>query len=137
MYFLLVALSQVIPALRIGYIFTYIAPLAFVRMIIMGKEGYDDIKRCRRDNEVNLEEYKVLHFLGLSQRGTTSRSAHKLKSTTARKGARKPRDRLTDIREEEEQAEGLGRNLPSSQVMEISQKSKDLKVGDVLRLSKG
>jgi len=37
MYFLLVALSQIIPALRIGYLSTYIAPLAFVICITLSK----------------------------------------------------------------------------------------------------
>lgn len=40
MYFLLVALSQAIPQLRIGYLSTYIAPLAFVLVITLGKEVF-------------------------------------------------------------------------------------------------
>ncbi|KAF1810239.1 phospholipid-translocating P-type ATPase-like protein [Eremomyces bilateralis CBS 781.70] len=62
MYFLLVALSQAIPALRIGYISTYIVPLAFVLMISIGKEAIDDIQRRRRDAEANSEPYTVLKF---------------------------------------------------------------------------
>ena len=62
MYFLLVALSQAIPALRIGYLLTYIAPLAFVLCITMGKEAFDDIARRRRDTEANSEEYNILVF---------------------------------------------------------------------------
>lgn len=56
-YFLLVALSQVIPVLRIGYLSSYIAPLAFVVSISLGKEALDDIGRRRRDAEANAEEY--------------------------------------------------------------------------------
>ena len=41
--FLLIALSQFIPALKVGYLFTYIAPLAFVLLITLIKEGVDDI----------------------------------------------------------------------------------------------
>ncbi|RYO79677.1 hypothetical protein DL766_006703 [Monosporascus sp. MC13-8B] len=140
MYFLLVALSQAIPALRIGYISTYVAPLAFVLMITMGKEAYDDIERRRRDNEANSERYTVLQFLDPGQRHPVSRPARNLKSSTMRKGQRgnlARQDRLADIEEEEEQAESGGYVERSSFVREISKRSRDLKVGDVLKLSKG
>ncbi|KAI0883334.1 phospholipid-translocating P-type ATPase [Annulohypoxylon maeteangense] len=140
MYFLLVALSQAIPPLRIGYLSTYIAPLAFVLFITMGKEAYDDIERRRRDNEANSEEYVVLRFREPGQTGTSSRVLRNLKSTVARKADRQSltnRDRLSDIQEEEEQTEGRGRGRPSSFVEEVNKKSRDLKVGDVLKLSKG
>ncbi|KAI6785068.1 phospholipid-transporting ATPase-like protein [Emericellopsis cladophorae] len=135
MYFLLVALSQAIPALRIGYLSTYIAPLAFVLLITMGKEAFDDIGRRKRDTEANSEEYRVLHFDEPSFSGTI-RPRRQLKSDSQRKksrGQKAQRHDLTDIREEEEG----GDMQPSSQVCEISKKSKDLKVGDVLKLSKG
>lgn len=61
-YFLLVALSQIIPVLRIGYMSSYIAPLAFVVSISLGKEAMDDIGRRRRDAEANSEEFTVLNF---------------------------------------------------------------------------
>ncbi|KAF8636096.1 hypothetical protein AX17_003801 [Amanita inopinata Kibby_2008] len=60
LYFLLVALSQFIPALKIGFILTYIAPLAFVLCVTMGKEAYDDYKRYLRDREANSQKYLVL-----------------------------------------------------------------------------
>ncbi|KIY64966.1 phospholipid-translocating P-type ATPase [Cylindrobasidium torrendii FP15055 ss-10] len=60
LYFLLVALSQFIPALKIGFIATYIAPLAFVLFVTMGKEAYDDWKRYQRDREANSQKYLVL-----------------------------------------------------------------------------
>ncbi|KAL0943869.1 phospholipid-translocating p-type [Colletotrichum truncatum] len=141
MYFLLVALSQAIPALRIGYLTTYIAPLAFVLFITMGKEAYDDIARRRRDNEANAEEYTILTFdepgRGL---GSAQRSHKRLKSDSMRRGkkALNIRDRLSDIQEEEERTEADGGlPPPSSSVREVSRKSRDLKVGDVLKLSKG
>ncbi|KAJ5663297.1 hypothetical protein N7507_004028 [Penicillium longicatenatum] len=59
-YFLLVALSQVLPMLRIGYMSSYIAPLAFVVSISLGKEALDDIGRRRRDAEANAEEFTVV-----------------------------------------------------------------------------
>ncbi|KAI1787404.1 aminophospholipid-transporting P-type ATPase [Ganoderma leucocontextum] len=60
LYFLLVALSQFVPALKIGFIVTYIAPLAFVLTVTMGKEAYDDYKRNLRDREANSQKYLVL-----------------------------------------------------------------------------
>ncbi|KAF4849126.1 putative phospholipid-transporting ATPase NEO1 [Colletotrichum siamense] len=140
MYFLLVALSQAIPALRIGYLSTYIAPLAFVLMITMGKEAYDDIERRRRDNEANAEEYTILTF-DEPGRGMASHRSHKrLKSDSMRRGKNSvnSRDRLSDIQEEEERAEADGGlPPPSSSVREVVRKSRDLKVGDVLKLGKG
>lgn len=61
LYFLLVALSQIIPQLRIGYLSSYIVPLAFVLMVTMMKEANDDIARRRRDMEQNNEQYEVLN----------------------------------------------------------------------------
>ncbi|KIK68817.1 hypothetical protein GYMLUDRAFT_67531 [Collybiopsis luxurians FD-317 M1] len=60
LYFLLVALSQFIPSLKIGFIATYIAPLAFVLSITIGKEAYDDYKRNLRDREANGQKYLVV-----------------------------------------------------------------------------
>ncbi|KAI0255451.1 protein transporter [Lactifluus subvellereus] len=60
LYFLLVALSQFVPALRTGFLITYIAPLAFVLLVTMGKEAYDDYKRNLRDLEANSARYLVL-----------------------------------------------------------------------------
>ncbi|GAO17863.1 hypothetical protein UVI_02011580 [Ustilaginoidea virens] len=136
MYFLLVALSQAIPALRIGYLSTYIAPLAFVLCITMGKEAYDDIERRRRDNEANSEEYRVLTFADPGSRPAIVRPARRLlKSDSYSKRAsrrqREARHDLTDIQEEDDTYH------PSSFVQEMNRKSKDLKVGDVLKLSKG
>ncbi|KDQ23963.1 hypothetical protein PLEOSDRAFT_7858, partial [Pleurotus ostreatus PC15] len=60
LYFLLVALSQFVPALKIGFIFTYIAPLAFVLFVTLGKEAYNDYKRNLRDREANSQKYLIL-----------------------------------------------------------------------------
>jgi phospholipid-translocating ATPase len=102
LYFLFVALSQVVPVLRIGYMSSYIAPLAFVVAISLGKEAWDDIGRRRRDAEANAEEFTVLSFGppagGNSRNGPDSR---------------------------------LGEN-----VYEITKKSRDLKVGEVLKIKK-
>ena len=53
MFFLLIALSQFVPFLKVGLLVTYIAPLVFVLAITMLKEIYDDIKRLLRDRELN------------------------------------------------------------------------------------
>jgi phospholipid-translocating ATPase len=141
MYFLLVALSQAIPALRIGYLTTYIAPLAFVLAITLGKEAYDDIERRRRDNEANSEAYTVIQFDDSTRGAASGRSMRVLKSASVRKGQKRPvqsQDRLSDIQEEEERTQGDGfKGRPSSQLVEISKKSRDLRVGDVLKLSRG
>lgn len=60
LYFLLVALSQFVPALKTGFLVTYIAPLAFVLLVTMGKEAYDDYKRNLRDREANSARYLIL-----------------------------------------------------------------------------
>ncbi|CAG8498047.1 17763_t:CDS:10, partial [Acaulospora morrowiae] len=65
LYFLLVALSQFIPPLKIGYIITYFGPLCFVLVITMGKEAYDDWKRYKRDQENNSRKYQILTRDGL------------------------------------------------------------------------
>ncbi|QLG73857.1 hypothetical protein HG535_0F03680 [Zygotorulaspora mrakii] len=61
LYFLAVALSQIIPALRIGYLSSYIVPLAFVLTVTMVKEAMDDIQRRRRDKESNNELYQIIN----------------------------------------------------------------------------
>ena len=48
LYFLLVALTQFIPVLQVGFLFTYIAPLGFVLSITMIKEAVDDFARYQR-----------------------------------------------------------------------------------------
>ena len=44
-----------------GFLFTYIAPLAFVLAITMFKEAWDDIQRYRKDKELNNTMYEYLH----------------------------------------------------------------------------
>ncbi len=84
LYFLLVALSQFVPALRIGkllprpgcsvrfahnrlgFLATYIVPLSFVLAVTIGKEGYDDYKRYKRDLVANSLRYPTLDPLALN-----------------------------------------------------------------------
>ncbi|KAH6684707.1 P-type ATPase-like protein [Halenospora varia] len=140
MYFLLVALSQAIPQLRIGYLSTYIVPLVCVLAITLGKEAYDDIDRRRRDNEANSEGYTVLTFENPGT-GNAERYHAKKKLKSAVKGKKRKSlvstDRLSDIQEEEDRAESSGAPQPPSTVVhEVVRKSRDLKVGDVLKLGK-
>lgn len=132
MYFLLVALSQAIPALRIGFLSTYIVPLVFVLAITLGKEAFDDIERRKRDAEANSEAYTVLVF----DRGSVNRHVKKSRNMLNKKRGLAGQDRLSDIQEEEEVAEGRGSGLPTSTYDEVEKKSRDLKVGDVLKLGK-
>lgn len=138
LYFLLVALSQAIPALRIGFLSTYIDPLLFVLTITLTKEAMDDIARRKRDTEANSEGYTVLCF---DEPGTASggRPAKKLlKSDLLPKSKRKQlvqHDQLSDIQEEND-AEDDGLEPATTIVREIIKKSRDLKVGDVIRLGK-
>lgn len=126
MYFLLVALSQIIPPLRIGYLSTYILPLAFVLSISLGKEAWDDISRRRRDAEANSEPYTVVRFEDvIFDANGLSRSGKKRK---------KQNGALNSIPEGEEPNGTV--NQPTITVEEISKPSRDLKVGDVLKLNK-
>jgi len=59
-FFLLIGLSQFIPPLKVGFLFTYIAPLAFVLIITILKEEFDDIQRMQKDRELNNTKYEKL-----------------------------------------------------------------------------
>lgn len=47
LYFLVMALSQFIPDIRIGYLYTYWGPLCFVLSITLFREAVDDVRRYR------------------------------------------------------------------------------------------
>jgi len=53
LFFLVIALTQFIPPLKVGIMFTYFFPLAFVLFVTLLKEAADDITRYRRDKELN------------------------------------------------------------------------------------
>ncbi|KAK4631346.1 putative phospholipid-transporting ATPase NEO1 [Fulvia fulva] len=144
MYFLLVALSQMFPALRIGYLSTYIAPLAFVLMITLGKEAYDDVYRRKRDNEANSEAYRCLRF-DVGSDPSASRSSgllkRKIKSVSEKKKGKRRRvstdddtDRVQQAEDEEYRTQDT--EAPSSTVREMVKPARDLKVGDVIVLGK-
>ena len=127
LYFLLVAVSQFIPVLRIGFISSYVVPLVFVLCVTLGKEALDDLARRRRDAEANSEPYEVIGPGPLARE-------HSIKNKKAQK---KPRARDDDSRviaeelmEEEQQLQGQG------DIRTITKKAKDIKVGDILVLCK-
>ena len=130
LYFLIVALSQVIPPLRIGVLWTYMAPLGFVLTVTLGKEAYDDVIRRRRDAEANRELYTMLQLSGPATvtHGRKSRGG-KSKAASSKRGANG--NRIDAIANEENQLGGS-----ATAVDEVPVKAKDIKVGDVLKLKK-
>lgn len=60
MFFLVIALSQFVPFLKVGLLVTYVAPLVFVLVVTMIKEAYDDIQRFQRDKDLNHTKYDRL-----------------------------------------------------------------------------
>jgi phospholipid-translocating ATPase len=129
LYFLIVALSQLIPDLRIGVLWTYMAPLGFVLCVTLGKEAYDDVIRRRRDAEANRELYTVLKLRGQNMIYPGKR--HKGRKLKSRRAQKENTQRLDAISEEEEETGGS-----MLEVDEIPVKAKDIKVGDVLKLGK-
>lgn len=62
MFFLLIAMSQFVPFLKVGLMVTYIAPLAFVLVVTMLKEMFDDYQRMLRDKDLNLSKVEKLAY---------------------------------------------------------------------------
>ncbi|XP_037661590.1 probable phospholipid-transporting ATPase IIB isoform X5 [Choloepus didactylus] len=67
LYFLVVSCSQFVPALKIGYLYTYWAPLGFVLAVTIMREAIDEFRRFRRDKEVNSQLYSKLTVRGKVQ----------------------------------------------------------------------
>ena len=64
MFFLLIALSQLVDMLRVGFLFTYVAPLLLVLGFTLFKEAYDDMNRKKRDKETNNQKYTLIEKSG-------------------------------------------------------------------------
>ncbi|CAG9863244.1 unnamed protein product [Phyllotreta striolata] len=60
LYFLIMAISQFVPDIRIGYLYTYWGPLCFVLFVTICREAIDDWRRYKRDQEVNNQKCKRL-----------------------------------------------------------------------------
>ena len=61
-------ISQFFDSLKVGFLFSYISPLAIVLFITLVKEAYDDIYRYKQDKRTNLEEYFLLEKGGLRRK---------------------------------------------------------------------
>lgn len=75
-YFLVISILQMIPGLSTTGQFTTIVPLLFFVTLSIAKEGYDDLRRWRADQEENKREAKVLRatsesVAGAKRRGST------------------------------------------------------------------
>jgi len=91
-FFLLMACSQFIPELRIGYLYTYWVPLGFVISVSLIREAVDDIRRYQRDCEVNSSRY-----CKLTSKGQVSIASSELKVGDiifVEKGQRVPADMI-------------------------------------------
>ena len=70
----MITVAQFYPPFQVGFLITYIGPLAFVLIITVVKEGYDDIIRWKRDQEVNSQT-----FIRITSTGRVSITANKIK----------------------------------------------------------
>ena len=61
-FYLIMSISQFFPQLVVGFLFTYISPLAIVVSISMLKELYDDINRRIQDKKINQTLITVLSY---------------------------------------------------------------------------
>ena len=59
-FFLGISLSQFFEPLRVGFLFTFLAPLIFVLLLTMAKESYDDYNRYLRDQILNKKMYTIV-----------------------------------------------------------------------------
>lgn len=62
-FYLLMCLSQFINVLKVGFLFSYLAPLIFVLLITIIKEFSDDFKRYLRDKETNNQLVKRFRLI--------------------------------------------------------------------------
>ena len=74
MFYLLTALSQFIPVLKVGLMFSFVAPLVLVLSLTMLKEAYEDYQRFLKDKEINSAE-----FVALTTNGEVRKKASDLK----------------------------------------------------------
>ncbi|KEG12294.1 phospholipid-translocating ATPase [Trypanosoma grayi] len=72
-FYLFLAMSQLIPDLKVGFLFTYFSPLALVVSLSLIKDAVDDIQRYRRDRIAN--ETKVERLLSSGETGVVRASS--------------------------------------------------------------
>ena len=61
-FYLLMTLSQFIPILKVGFLFSYLAPLLIVILMSLLKELIDEIKRYNQDKITNNEKFIKLEY---------------------------------------------------------------------------
>ncbi|WAQ89635.1 hypothetical protein PtA15_11A325 [Puccinia triticina] len=115
LYFLAVAVSQFVPALRIGLLMTYVAPLAFVLVITIGKEAHDDYLRRQRDSIANSTRYQILDWSSSNHSANPLSNSHHASTVSQIQGETIPSTTLLPIK-----------TIPSAQI----------RVGDILLLDK-
>lgn len=60
----MISLSQIIPALRVGFLISFVLPLVVVLSITLIKEWFDDHARNTKDREINSTPYQQLYLEG-------------------------------------------------------------------------
>lgn len=108
-------MSQFVPSLRIGLLMTYVAPLAFVLVITIGKEAYDDYLRYQRDSIANSTRYQILDWSSRSSASSASPNSHHSSTVTDPIGNNQSTSNFLPIR-----------TIPSSSI----------RVGDIVLLDK-
>ena len=53
-------ISQFFDSLKVGFLFSYVAPLLFVLLVTLFKEAIDDIYRFKQDKMTNEQEFTKL-----------------------------------------------------------------------------
>ena len=59
-FYLLMVISQFFDSLKVGFLFSYVAPLVFVLFVTLFKEAMDDIFRFKQDKFTNQQEYTII-----------------------------------------------------------------------------
>lgn len=67
LYFLLLAISQLFPILRVGFLITYFGPIAIILGLSLIKELWDHYKTLQKDSECNNEKFTKLSGAGEEQ----------------------------------------------------------------------
>jgi phospholipid-translocating ATPase len=129
LYFLGVALTQFIPVLKVGFTFTYVAPLVFVLSITIIKEGIDDFKRFKRDRDLNGEKFE--RVIPASRRGAIDLVTTAPDSGAGAGSASALETSTTPLAEAEEST--VHSTLSQPGLTELVSSS-DITVGDLIRL---
>ncbi|KAJ5070218.1 phospholipid-transporting atpase [Anaeramoeba ignava] len=124
LYFLLTALSQFIPSLKIGFTSTYITPLVFVLTVSCFKEAYDDFQRFRRDKEANSQVFEKINFTSKDSRFFDSKKKQKTYSKKYEQAKHKENSDQKSGKKTDKETEYSTMLIPSSEI----------KVGDLIRL---